>query len=241
MIAMGIMIDWNRATEYIELDLDNLNKLEEVVSTREWWSDTREFVRYNTQSTIKHLSRGGVELTLQYNREANTHIDPEDACWGHSIIKLLPGASSGEAAWRDYDTADHDGSTTWTRIACALTTEKKREVVSRVQREQDKLRKALLTYEKWCALTGEETVESLEAAHVIPVKERGADIVQNAMLLRADLHRLYDAGKFVIDTSGDVAGLKDVSDAYRTLLRKARLSAETYQRVQLALRQRLRA
>lgn len=49
-------------------------------------------------------------------------------------------------------------------------------------------------YNKRCALTGENTLVALEAAHIVPYSGEGNHDVQNGLLLRADFHRLFDVG-----------------------------------------------
>jgi len=49
-------------------------------------------------------------------------------------------------------------------------------------------------YQRRCAITGEKTLMALEAAHIIPYSGEGGHDVQNGLLLRADFHRLFDAG-----------------------------------------------
>lgn len=49
-------------------------------------------------------------------------------------------------------------------------------------------------YNKRCALTGENTLVALEAAHIVPYSGEGSHDVQNGLLLRADFHRLFDVG-----------------------------------------------
>jgi len=49
-------------------------------------------------------------------------------------------------------------------------------------------------YQRRCAITGESTLMALEAAHIIPYSEEGWHDVRNGLLLRADFHRLFDAG-----------------------------------------------
>ena len=49
-------------------------------------------------------------------------------------------------------------------------------------------------YRRKCAITGESTLLALEAAHIVPYAEEGAHDVRNGLLLRADFHRLFDAG-----------------------------------------------
>jgi hypothetical protein len=72
------------------------------------------------------------------------------------------------------------------------------EVVRR--RGQAKFRKALLAaYRGKCAITGCDAVEALEAAHISPYRGDYSDHVQNGLLLRADLHSLFDLGLISID------------------------------------------
>lgn len=49
-------------------------------------------------------------------------------------------------------------------------------------------------YKRKCALTGENTLVALEAAHIVPYSEHGDHDVRNGLLLRADFHRLFDVG-----------------------------------------------
>ena len=49
-------------------------------------------------------------------------------------------------------------------------------------------------YQRRCAITGERTLIALEAAHIIPYSGEGGHDVRNGLLLRADFHRLFDAG-----------------------------------------------
>ncbi len=49
-------------------------------------------------------------------------------------------------------------------------------------------------YGRRCAVTGERTLPALEAAHIRPYAELAAHDIRNGILLRSDVHRLYDAG-----------------------------------------------
>ena len=53
-----------------------------------------------------------------------------------------------------------------------------------------------------CVLTGEATQNALEAAHLIPAAKGQNDVPSNGITLRADLHRLFDAGLFTFDADG---------------------------------------
>jgi len=49
-------------------------------------------------------------------------------------------------------------------------------------------------YERRCALTGERTLPVLQAAHIKPYAEEGAHSVANGLLMKSDLHILFDRG-----------------------------------------------
>lgn len=50
------------------------------------------------------------------------------------------------------------------------------------------------TYERRCAVTQEKALPVLEAAHIRSVSEGGQHRVDNGLLLRSDIHRLFDRG-----------------------------------------------
>ena len=47
-------------------------------------------------------------------------------------------------------------------------------------------------YERRCAVTAEKTLPALEAAHIVPVGQQGMHQISNGLLLRRDLHALFD-------------------------------------------------
>lgn len=53
-------------------------------------------------------------------------------------------------------------------------------------------------YQRACAVTQEHSLPALEAAHIKPYAEQGPHDVRNGILLRADLHRLFDQGYMTI-------------------------------------------
>lgn len=56
-------------------------------------------------------------------------------------------------------------------------------------------------YNRKCAITGEKTLPVLDAAHIKPFAELGPSITANGLLLRSDIHRLFDMG-YITVTSG---------------------------------------
>jgi putative restriction endonuclease len=55
-------------------------------------------------------------------------------------------------------------------------------------------------YSRACAVTGEHSLPALEASHIQPYAKHGPHEVRNGVLLRADLHRLFDQGYVTITT-----------------------------------------
>jgi putative restriction endonuclease len=49
-------------------------------------------------------------------------------------------------------------------------------------------------YQRRCAVTGERTLPALDAAHIRPYGEGGEHSVSNGLLLRRDIHCLFDLG-----------------------------------------------
>ena len=53
-------------------------------------------------------------------------------------------------------------------------------------------------YDWACSVTGEHSVPALEAAHIVPYAAGGQHEVSNGLLLRADVHRLFDEGYLTV-------------------------------------------
>jgi putative restriction endonuclease len=55
------------------------------------------------------------------------------------------------------------------------------------------------TYERRCAVTGERTMPVLDAAHIKPYTVSQRHELSNGLLMRSDLHRLFDEGYITVD------------------------------------------
>jgi len=53
-------------------------------------------------------------------------------------------------------------------------------------------------YNRRCAISGEKTLPVLEAAHIKPYSKSGRHLISNALLLRSDIHKLFDSGYMTI-------------------------------------------
>jgi HNH endonuclease len=54
------------------------------------------------------------------------------------------------------------------------------------------------SYQRRCAVSGERTLPALDAAHIRPFSEGGTHEASNGILLRRDIHSLFDAGYVTI-------------------------------------------
>lgn len=53
-------------------------------------------------------------------------------------------------------------------------------------------------YSRRCSITGEKTLPVLDAAHIKPYAESGPHFISNGLLLRSDIHKLFDGGYLTI-------------------------------------------
>ncbi|SFB02379.1 protein of unknown function [Collimonas sp. OK607] len=60
-------------------------------------------------------------------------------------------------------------------------------------------RELLRAYSGRCAVTGCQVTEALEAAHIMPYRGPHTNHISNGLLLRADLHTLFDLGLIAVD------------------------------------------
>ena len=60
-------------------------------------------------------------------------------------------------------------------------------------------------YDRRCAVTRERTLPALDAAHIRPYSEGGEHATTNGLLLRKDIHRLFDLGYVTVTPSLEFA------------------------------------
>ncbi|HCN05110.1 MAG TPA: restriction endonuclease [Bacteroidetes bacterium] len=69
-------------------------------------------------------------------------------------------------------------------------------------------------YGRRCAITGENIVPVLEAAHIQPVHENGTNELSNGLLLRSDMHKLFDDGLIGITPDRTIRVSNQIRDLY---------------------------
>ncbi|MEO6307035.1 MAG: HNH endonuclease, partial [Nitrospiraceae bacterium] len=69
-------------------------------------------------------------------------------------------------------------------------------------------------YARRCAITGERTLPALEAAHIQPFAKSGPNVTANGLLLRSDLHKLFDSGYLSVTPNLSVEVSKKIKEEF---------------------------
>lgn len=156
----------------------------------------------------------------KYRRSADSSIDYEVGCILLEQPFFLPDElwfdapewSANIVSGKGYALEQASGRFLWERIQSALAVE--RPEVSVVAEALPRYGEPVLVlprlgqgsfriivtdaYNRRCAATGEKVLPVLEAAHIRPYADGGEHRVPNGMLLRRDLHTLFDRGYMTV-------------------------------------------
>jgi HNH endonuclease len=96
---------------------------------------------------------------------------------------------------------EHEAESAGAFDPLSLKDDRERSIASIVRRRgQPEFRQKLLrAYCNRCAVTGCNAVEALEAAHIIPYQGVDTNHLSNGLILRGDLHTLFDLGLLAVD------------------------------------------
>ena len=190
--------DWG-GLERIDINVDDPV---EVDSTCQFYTYYGRWVEYQVVTEIERQDEHVVRYHIRYTAENNNHLfhpngqyQQDDFTWGIHTLILQNNEAFGESIWNPENGPEMNGPG-WKLEQ--LIGERRRITTTKLQRDQERFRKMLLATDHHCALTGETCEEALEAAHIIPVNYGGQEVLPNGILLRADLHRIFDAHHFNI-------------------------------------------
>lgn len=242
--AVLLTVAWRRSVEYILLDLDQLREgdsLETVERGNDWDGE----LVYEVTCVRADQHEGKWVITLLYDADllANQGLAQDKTIqWGHTVFSITSDEAKATAVF----TAT-DGTVVRRRCQvsnAALLQNLEVGVATVLLRPgQAKVRRELLKRFGECAISKEGTDEVLEVAHIIRHADRGAASPANSILLRADLHRLFDRGviDITIDGTIDLSGLPEGSRYRREMSGwNKRLEPEILGLVQSALALRVR-
>ena len=178
-----------------------------------------------------------LRLVQQYRKDSS--FDPEIGC----IILVEPfffeeqdwipqpkSWASNIVTGKRYSTQDADGLNLWEQvqerlqhiaiddaIPSAIHTAARfgPEAVIHPRLGQGAFR-ALVTdsYYRRCAVTNERTLPALEAAHIKPYSLQGPHEVRNGLLLRSDIHRLFERGYLTITSEMEIVVSSRIREEY---------------------------
>jgi len=237
-----LKIRWSNSVEYIAFDLSSAPN-ETDIETFEIW-DSGKRIAY-VASCTRSVKQGRVNVALDYTNEANAlAAEWEGADLGISRIIFSSDLSEADVEWESIiDPVNYSGRAIDCKVIAISNADEKRDITrakrTAIERPgQALLREMLLAIDACCAVSEERTATALEAAHVKAVADGGTDSISNCILLRADLHRLYDAGVFRIEANGRLRVIAPVSDTYMSMLEDARIPESVIARIQSILQVR---
>ena len=159
----------------------------------------------------------------RYRSDENSHdprTDPVIGCrilttpffWPRDLWMPVPESwAPNIVVGRGYSTNEEDGTRLWKAVTdrTALAPDENegrdaerygRPILVKPRLGQGAFRVVVTdAYERRCAVTGERTLPILDAAHIRSYKSGGEHEGSNGLLLRTDVHKLFDLGYVTID------------------------------------------
>jgi putative restriction endonuclease len=185
----------------------------------------RIILQYRQDKTNSNPTIGCIVLTNPiFFRKEDWIATPED--WGKSIVQGKSYSTDtliGNELWVKidrllqkylYQVADEEKSQLI--LEEAESPRYGQSVLTKVRLGQGAFR-VLVTdaYNRKCAISGEKTLPVLEAAHIKTYAESGPHFISNALLLRSDLHKLFDAGYLTITPDLKVEVSKRIKEEFQ--------------------------
>jgi hypothetical protein len=247
MSNITIRIQWQYGVERIDFNPSSPTKNGAVIETEEYWSADDIFLKYKVKVEYSKKLNGDHCLQLDYHPTRNKILAEKYSAisWGTSTIRLQSDLSMATLEWKYHPRFPVQGnqrkpakSPTCTVLSGDDVRVMDVEILSRIKRNQTEFKKKLSREGAYCAISGESTAEVLQAAHILDVRNGGIDEPENGILLRSDLHLLFDQGYLVIQKNGKIKVSKSVSENYREELRSAKLDDRVFKRVSVFLGRR---
>ena len=224
--TLGIMVLWKRLSYgliefFYGIDIDNMDDLPEKSTVYSVWppKDGSKPVEYEVITCAHRVSDEEVHLFVEYGEERPKGF-PESYAPSRNTIVLKKGERSGSCCWQPSGSlsTEHLEWKSFDLKASHERVEKRKKYSGR----SSAFRNMILSLDgSRCVLSCEKTEHALEVAHLIPARKGDNDIPSNGIALRADLHKLFDAGLFRFDRDGKVrlAEGTDISDSYQDFLK----------------------
>lgn len=226
------------------IDIADLDHIPEFTTVQAFWPRYKggTWVEYVCKVDARRNGPDEVRLVVTYKEAEQTpefrkQYSDLSIPWGTNTI-ILQQEQKGRCEWLPEDENVVDCETVKWEAFDLGAARARPHATYRGSRREAGFRKMILTCDRArCVLTKETTEKALDAAHLIPAANGENDVPSNGITLRADLHRLFDAGLFTFAKDGRVVDIAPgLSEYYRQLLENCdRLPQPTRERVQVTL------
>ena len=192
---------------------ENIEDLRKMISSyrKEWWEENPII--------------GCIVLTNPIFFDKSDWIDPPED-WSKSIVQgksYLTEEPIGRKLWDRIETLlekylllnPADEGKSQLLLEKMAASQYGTHILTRVRLGQGAFR-ILITdaYLRKCSITGEKTLPVLEAAHIKPFAQSGPHFISNGLLLRSDIHKLFDAGYLTITEDYKIEVSKRIKEEY---------------------------
>lgn len=247
-MTKGIRVIWpdekggiDEIEYFCGIDINNLDYIPTFSSVPADWPGNKQepSVEYNIDVRFERIGSRQVRLIVDYDEGNNPELSVNfpDLLWGTNTIILEKEKREGRCEWLIRD-ARRAMEVPWEAFDLEASHERPHFVYRGSKREAH-FRNVIVTRDGHrCVLTGDQTTEAVEAAHLVPARNGENDMPFNGIALRADLHRLFDAHLFTLGENGQVVitdSESRLSAAYRALLHAKCLPPATFERVKATL------
>lgn len=198
----GPLSTWANSYQLTERALDEIVDPDEFAEIAERVADTPEFAVRNRTGHQMYSA-----ALQKYSSFLSTIYDSVMAAPGPWAVQMATIAKENQT-YPTFDPADQ--------------TDAREKVLREVVRRQGqgKFRAGLIkAYEAKCAFTECPVLPTLEAAHITPYLGAATNRTENGLLLRADIHTLWDLGLMAIHPKTNLISVAPaiLDDTYRSL------------------------
>lgn len=239
---LTVRIKWLNSAETISLNMDHDPQDDDIIETYESRDGFDIPLKYITRVMSYARTDDKISIKLRYDPADNPSLTEINDAWGFSTLAIDTKRAVAKATWQnDPPNSDYDGDGKATVSNTSLIEDLGFETVIRRKRRQAKLREDLLGAKiKCCELSKETALFALDAAHIIEVKNAGGYTAANGLLLRADIHRLFDRGILKIHDDGSLSLSEILSkdSRYHQEMAGWNVNGDTMERIKDALARR---
>ncbi len=209
-------------SRFVKLPLDyawDVFELQNGVGS--YYSFRNKIEIYRLRNRIRNDERIGCIVLSNpiFFDEDNWIESPED--WNNSIVQ-----------GKRYSCEDRIGKKTWDKVLDAIKLTNNTDIlniddnntpaynygIQKIRIGQSAFRLNVAeAYSNKCAISGETALPTLQAAHIKPYSEQGSNNLNtNGILLRSDLHRLYDKGYIAISEDYKIKVSKRLGEEFNS-------------------------